>query len=67
MRKASGLEITDRIQVVVLKNDTINAAVEHCGEYIASQVLANSIALVDELPDGTLIEDMQITVKITKA
>jgi hypothetical protein len=30
-------------------------------------VLANSITLVDSLSDGTAIEDMGITVKITKA
>ncbi len=67
LRKSSGLEITDRIQVAILKNDAINAAVEHCKEYIASQVLANSIILVDTLADGTIVEDMNITVKITKA
>jgi isoleucyl-tRNA synthetase len=67
LRKSSGLDITDRICVEIVRNDAINSAVEHCGEYIASQVLANSIKLVDSLADGTLVEDMNITVKITKA
>ncbi len=67
LRKSSGLDITDRICVQIVRNDAINAAVEHCTEYIASQVLANSITLVDSLADGTAIEDMNITVKITKA
>ena len=67
LRKSSGLDITDRICVQIVRNDAINAAVEHCTEYIASQVLANSITLVDSLSDGTAIEDMGITVKITKA
>ena len=67
LRKSSGLDITDRICVQIVRNDAINAAVEHCTEYIASQVLANSITLVDSLADGTTIEDMGITVKITKA
>ena len=67
LRKSSGLDITDRICVQIVRNDAINAAVEHCTEYIASQVLANSITLVDSLADGTAIEDMGITVKITKA
>jgi len=67
LRKSSGLDITDRIDVQIVRNDAINTAVEHCKEYIASQVLANSIALVDSLADGTTIEDMNITVKITKA
>ena len=67
LRKSSGLDITDRIHVQIVRDDAINAAVEHCGEYIASQVLANSITLVDSLQDGTLIEDMNVTVKISKA
>ena len=67
LRKSSGLDITDRIDVLIVRNDAINAAVEHCNDYIASQVLANSITLVDSLADGTQIEDMNITVKITKA
>ena len=67
LRKSSGLDITDRICVQIVSNDAINAAVEHCSDYIASQVLANSITLVDSLSDGTAIEDMNITVKITKA
>ena len=67
LRKSSGLDITDRIDVQIVRNDAINTAVEHCSDYIASQVLANSINLVDSLADGTTIEDMNITVKITKA
>ena len=67
LRKASGLEITDRIEVLFCRDDSINAAVEHFSDYIASQVLAGSIRLVDSLSDGTLIEDMNIKVKITKA
>ena len=67
LRKSSGLDITDRINVQIVRNDAINAAVEHCSEYIASQVLANNISLVDSLSDGTNIEDMNIIVKITKA
>ena len=67
LRKASGLEITDRIDVVFERNDSINAAVEHFSEYIASQVLANGITLADSLPEGTLVEDMNIKVQITKS
>ncbi len=67
LRKASGLEITDRIDVIFERNASINAAVEHFGEYIASQVLANGITLADSLPEGTLVEDMNIKVQITKS
>ena len=67
LRKASGLEITDRIDVVFERNESINAAVAHFSDYIASQVLANSIELVDSLPEGTLVEDMNIRINITKS
>ena len=67
LRKSSGLEITDRIAIQILRNDAINAAVEHCKDYIASQVLATSIEIVDSLADGTIIEDMNVTIKITKS
>ena len=45
LRKSSGLEITDRIAVELEDCEQIHNAVLHCGEYIASQVLANSISL----------------------
>ena len=67
LRKSSGLDITDRINVQIVRDEAINTAVEHCNDYIASQILANSITLVDSLTDGTQIEDMNITVKISKA
>jgi len=67
IRKSSGLEITDRIEIVFERADSINAAVAHFGEYIASQVLANEIRMADSLPDATLIEDMNVHVSIKKA
>ena len=67
LRKSSGLDITDRIDVQIIRNESIDTAVEHCKDYIASQILANSITLVDNIAEGTLIEDMNITVKITKS
>ena len=45
LRKSSGLEITDRIAIVLEDKEEIHNAVLHCGEYIASQVLATSIEL----------------------
>ena len=47
LRKQSGLEITDRITIVLEDAEQIHDAVLHCGEYIQSQVLATSITLVD--------------------
>ena len=66
LRKASGLEITDRIAVQIERQNAINDAVLHFSDYIASQVLANSIELADNLQDAALIEDMNLHIQITK-
>ena len=49
MRKDTGLEITDRIVVAVPANEDNEACVKTFGEYITTQVLADSISLGEEL------------------
>ena len=56
LRKSSGLEITDRIAVQLENREEIAAAVTSCNEYIASQVLATSLTLVDNLTNDTALE-----------
>ena len=56
LRKSSGLEITDRIAVQLENKEEIAAAVTNCNDYIASQVLATSLVLADELTAGTVLE-----------
>ncbi|HZK03119.1 MAG TPA: isoleucine--tRNA ligase [Bacteroidaceae bacterium] len=52
VRKAVGLEITDRIDIKLLSNpDTDFAVLEH-SDWIKEQVLANSLEIVSELDDG---------------
>ena len=45
LRKSSGLEITDRIEIELEDRPEIRNAVLHCGDYIASQVLATELKL----------------------
>ena len=45
LRKSTGLEITDRIEIKLEDRPEIHNAVLHCGEYIASQVLATELKL----------------------
>ena len=52
LRKSSGLEITDRIAIVMEDRPEIHNAVLHCGEYIASQVLATSLSLTSDSESG---------------
>ena len=56
IRKSSGLEITDRINVSVSAPDTINIAITEHKAYIASQVLASNIFLTNELSNATEVD-----------
>ena len=58
LRKASGLEITDRIAIEIEDRPEIHNAVLHCGEYIKSQVLATKLELNSQfsIPNSQLIE-----------
>ena len=69
LRKSSGLEITDRIEVSVENREEVAGAVNHCNEYIASQVLATSLTLADRLTDGAEVEmdGYKLHILITKA
>ena len=55
LRKSSGLEITDRITIALEDREQIHNTVLHCGEYIASQVLATTISL-----DPSIISNQQL-------
>jgi len=52
LRKDSGFDVTDKINISILKHSAINKAVEIHREYIASQTLAKDIVLVDIEPHG---------------
>lgn len=47
IRKSSNFEITDKIEVKIGKNEATDDAFVEYGEYIANQVLAKSIVVVD--------------------
>ncbi|MBR6016524.1 MAG: class I tRNA ligase family protein, partial [Prevotella sp.] len=66
LRKDTGLEITDRISVVVSPNEQTDAAIAVYGDYIASQVLADSIEIAQN--DGAEIDfdDFKLNIKIEK-
>ena len=68
IRKNSGFEITDKIAVTLSKNPNTDDAVNEYNTYICNQVLANSLVLADEVPDGTELsfDDYSLMVKVTK-
>ena len=56
LRKNSGLEVTDRINIQMEKNDKIELAINKFSNYICAETLANEIQLVDKL-EGEVLED----------
>jgi len=56
LRKDAGFEVTDKISVKIGAHQAFNAAVEANSEYIRSQVLAESILLVEQFSTGQSVE-----------
>jgi len=54
IRKETGFDVTDKINIKILRHSEINKAVEIHRNYIASQTLANEIELVDLEPQGSV-------------
>ena len=68
LRKSSGLEITDRINVTIEDRPEIHNAVLHCSEYIASQVLATKLELAQNVQGESVeMDEYNVTINIQKA
>ena len=66
LRKDTGLEITDRINVAVTPHEQVEKAVAKFCEYIKTQVLANDIAMVDNDGVETDFDDFKLNIKVEK-
>ena len=70
LRKSSGFDITDKIHVSILSCEEMDEAIYDYKDYIANQVLAESIEIMDNaISDATELdfEDFKLSVKIEKA
>jgi len=69
IRKSSGFEITDKINIFVESNENINDAINDHKEYIASQVLAANINIEERVANATELdfEEFKVNVNIEKA
>jgi len=65
IRKSNGFEIVDKIMIEIEQRDEITEAVKEFSNYIASQTLANSVILVDNLANATELEFDEFMVKIS--
>ena len=71
IRKASGFDITDKITVKLTSHSETDSAINKYEDYIAKQVLADSIEIVDTVSDENCTEldfdSFKLQVSVTKA
>ena len=68
LRKESGLEIVDKIDIVLSAHEQVNGAVERYRDYICKQVLGRSLVLADKVEEGVPLDmgDYALTIAIRK-
>jgi isoleucyl-tRNA synthetase len=71
IRKESGFEVTDKIEVLIEQHELINGAIETYGEYIGSQTLAENIQVTGLLENNhskriDIDDDVYINIRVTR-
>lgn len=69
LRKSSGFDITDKVNVTILSTDEMDEAIREYNAYIRGQVLASVVELTDVISDATELdfEDFKLSVRVEKA
>ncbi|MBP5314474.1 MAG: isoleucine--tRNA ligase, partial [Muribaculaceae bacterium] len=66
IRKTSNFDITDKISLRFESNDATDAAIRSFSNYIASQVLADELTIVESLSDDAEVLDIdEITLRVS--
>jgi len=65
MRKNSGYEVTDRINIFIQQDQNITNAIEGNVNYIKSETLADSLSIVESIENGDEISFDNINTKIS--
>ena len=63
LRKDTGLDLTDKIDIKIKSHDKINDAIKNNLVYICSETLANSLELVDSVKDNSVEVDVTEEIK----
>ena len=66
IRKESGLEITDRINVLLAPHEDVKKAVDGFADYIKTQVLADDILLQPNDGQEVDFDDFKLNIKVVK-
>jgi isoleucyl-tRNA synthetase len=67
IRKDSGFEITDRIQVIISPNEQTDAAIADYADYIKTQVLADTIEVAYNDGQEIDFDDFNLNIKVVKS
>ena len=65
LRKDSGFEVTDRIEVSIQKNELLTEAIEKNREYVKQETLTEVLQFEEQLAEGTEIAFDDITTKLS--
>jgi isoleucyl-tRNA synthetase len=68
IRKESGLEVTDRINIEIASHSELDDALKTNEQYIKDETLADLLTITTHVANGTVIEfdDIATTIKVTK-
>ena len=71
LRKSSGLEVTDRIEIYVQKDEKLAPAIDRYKSYICGETLAEAIFVIDSVTGDNMLEDeltenVKVTMRIQK-
>ena len=65
LRKDSGFEVTDRVEIIIQENEALKAAVDQNLEYIKQETLTERLRFEGYLENGTEIAFDDITTKLS--
>ena len=69
LRKESGLDVTDRINISFETNNKIKSAIDNYGDYLKREVLAENLLFVDMSSENSVLfnlEEGEVNVSIDK-
>lgn len=68
LRKEAGFDVTDKIDILLTEEKTLNIAVQQNIEYIKQETLTNQLQFTNNPIKGTLVtfDDYQTTISLTK-
>ncbi|MGN6476808.1 MAG: DUF5915 domain-containing protein, partial [Flavipsychrobacter sp.] len=64
IRKETGLELTDRINVNIEEHEPLKSAILNFRDYICTEILADRLEIVPAISDGTEIEVNESVLKV---